>query len=128
MRPLENSDLSTAVPACSVDQLAPCLLDALAVVRDWCDVVGVPFKINCAYRSREWDLSKGRSGNSSHCKGLAVDLAAVNHEHRRKLVNVLAQCGFERIGIAKTFIHADLDDEKAPSMWLYDRNNLNITF
>lgn len=128
MTPLSNADLSGAVPACTVDQLQPCLLDALAVVRDWCETVGVPFKVNCAYRSKEWDLAKGRSGNSSHCKGLAVDLSAVNHNHRRLLVNALANCGFERIGIAKTFIHADLDSDKAPSMWLYDRNNLNVTF
>lgn len=128
MRPIQNSDLSSAVPRCTVDQLHPRLLDALAVLRDWCDILDVPFHVNCAYRSRDWDLAKGRSGKSSHCKGLAVDLRAVNHNHRRLLVNALAHCGFQRIGIAKTFIHADLDDEKAPSMWLYSDVDLNKTF
>lgn len=128
MRPLENSDLVGCVPACTVDQLAPQLRDALAVIRDWCETVDIPFHVNCAFRSRAWDLAKGRSGNSSHCNGLAVDLRCVNHAHRLPLLESLSNVGFRRIGIAKTFIHADMDDAKPDSLWLYDPNNLNITF
>lgn len=128
MNPLNNSDLFAAVPSCTVEQLAPRLCDALAVVRDYCEALHVPFKINSAYRSQVYEKTKGRSGASSHCKGLAVDLAAVNHDHRRLLVFGLLSAGFRRIGIARTFIHADMDDAKAPSMWLYDPSNNSKTF
>jgi uncharacterized protein YcbK (DUF882 family) len=128
MKTLQDSDLSGCVPACTVDQLAPVLRDRLAVLRDACASFGIPFRVNCAFRSVDWDLSKGRSGSSSHCRGYAVDLATPNHFVRLRLLCLLLELGFVRIGIAKSFIHADLDPDKPASVWLYDRENLNVTF
>ena len=35
------------------------------------------------------------------------------------MVNALLNAGFRRIGIANTFIHADLDKQKPHAIWLY---------
>lgn len=83
-------------------------------------LAGFPFIINSAYRCRSYEISMGRSGTSSHCKGLAVDLRCDSDYKRLIMVQNLLRAGFRRIGIAKTFIHADLDKDKSPCIWLYD--------
>lgn len=117
--------LDGCVPSCKERQLHSRLIDTLKLAQAY---FGENFHINSAFRSLTWESSKGRSGKSSHCKGLAVDIATKDHEYRRRLVLALSLAGFKRIGIASTFIHADLDEEKNPSLWLYDKNNLNETF
>lgn len=116
-------DISTASPRCGLTDLDPRLIEVGNKVYE-----KVPFVVNCAYRSVEWDKSKGRPGTSSHCKGLALDIKAVDHRQRLELVGALISCGVRRIGIAKTFIHFDVDPDKAPSMWLYNPDNVNKTF
>lgn len=116
-------DLSTAVPRCTKEQLDPALIDIANELYK-----RVPYVVNCAYRSVEWDKSKGRNGLSSHCKGLAMDIKAADHRQRLLIVRELFALGVKRIGIAKTFIHFDIDPDKAPSMWLYYPDNLNKTF
>lgn len=85
-------------------------------------VYGKKFKINCAYRSLAYEKEKGRSGRSSHCKGLAVDIGVANHNDRLFIVRALVLTGFRRIGIARTFIHVDDDPDKNFSLWLYDES------
>lgn len=116
-------DISTATPRCELSDLDPRLIEVGNKVYE-----KVPFVVNCAFRSVEWDKSKGRSGSSSHCKGLALDIKAIDHRQRLKLVGALVEAGVQRIGIAKTFIHFDIDPDKAPSMWLYHPDNVNKTF
>lgn len=80
---------------------------------------GIPFKINSAFRSVEYEKSQGRKGTSSHCFGLAVDIRCTTSLQRLKIVSALLEVGFERIGIGKTFIHVDFDQEKNSAIWLY---------
>lgn len=115
--------LSTAVPACQYGDLSGQLIDLANKLYE-----RIPFQVNCAYRSVAWDRQKGRSGNSSHCKGYAMDIACVNHNLRRRYVAELLALGCKRIGIAKTFIHFDVDPDKLPSLWLYNPDNVNKTF
>lgn len=115
--------LSSAVPACQYSDLRPELIDVANKL-----YARIPYQVNCAYRSVAWDRKKGRSGGSSHCKGLAMDIACINHNLRRRYVAELLALGVKRIGIAKTFIHFDVDPDKAPSMWLYNPDNVNKTF
>lgn len=116
-------DLSNCTPRCSVSDLKPELLEVASRVYEKC-----PFKVNCAYRSVEWDKARGRNGKSSHCKGLAMDIACSEHSQRLNLVSALIASGVRRIGIAKNFIHFDIDPDKAPSMWLYHPDNVNKHF
>lgn len=116
-------DVSTAIPRCELSDLDPRLIEIGNKVYE-----KAPFVVNCAYRSREYDLSKGRSGASSHCKGLALDIKTIDHRQRLALVQALLDAGVRRIGIAKTFIHFDIDPDKMPSLWLYHPDNVNKMF
>ena len=83
------------------------------------EFAGIPFIINSAYRSPEHPLSI-KNPNSSHIKGLAVDIKATDSVTRFKIVKALIQVGFTRIGIADTFIHVDLDLDKTQNViWTY---------
>ena len=58
--------------------------------------------------------------NSSHLKGLAVDIHIGGSDDRFALYEALRKVGFKRLGVAKTFIHADIDPDKSPDvMWVY---------
>lgn len=116
-------DLSTAYPRCRISDLD---VDLVRLANRLYAIY--PFKVNCAYRSVEWDKARGRSGKSSHCKGLAMDIAAPTHSQRLILVSQLLALGVRRIGIAKTFIHFDIDKDKPSSMWLYHPDNVNKMF
>ena len=79
----------------------------------------VPFVINSAYRSPEHKESI-KNPTSSHIKGLAVDIKTTDSRTRYKVLNALMHVGFNRIGIADTFIHVDDDRNKACGViWTY---------
>jgi len=81
---------------------------------------GIPFVINSAYRTPEHNAKIGGKPNSSHLKGLAVDISVTNSRQRFIVLNALLEVGFTRIGIADTFIHIDLDNEKSKEViWTY---------
>ena len=84
------------------------------------EVAQIPFKINSAWRSVEKNKEVGGKPNSSHLKGLAVDISVKDSRSRFIVLKALIQVGFHRIGIAKTFIHVDDDKNKDPEVaWLY---------
>tara|TARA_R110000803_G_scaffold209155_2_gene278439 strand:- start:62 stop:391 length:330 start_codon:yes stop_codon:yes gene_type:complete len=85
------------------------------------EIAGIPFIINSAYRSPEQNARVGGKPNSSHLRGLAVDIKANDSRTRGLILKALRQVGFNRIGIAKTFIHVDADTEKDQDVtWLYN--------
>ena len=98
------------------------ILEMLDEVRDKFDK---PITINSGYRTQAYNeelASKGykASANSSHLKGLAVDIACNNSADRFDLMNCLLDVGFNRIGIGNTFIHADIDPDKSQNViWTY---------
>ena len=80
----------------------------------------IPFIINSAWRSADHNEKVGGKPDSSHLKGLAVDIKVTNSRQRFIILQSLIAAGFNRIGIAKTFIHVDGDNEKDPRVtWLY---------
>jgi zinc D-Ala-D-Ala carboxypeptidase len=81
---------------------------------------GIPFKINSGYRTQEWNLKVGGRFGSSHKKGLAVDIGYNGSRERYLILSALMQVGITRFGIAKGFIHCDVDKSKDPDViWLY---------
>tara|TARA_R110002096_G_scaffold387466_1_gene581641 strand:- start:1668 stop:2036 length:369 start_codon:yes stop_codon:yes gene_type:complete len=98
------------------------ILDMLDLAREKFDK---PIKITSGFRTEAYNIDlKARgykaSSKSSHLKGLAVDIHCNNSKDRFELVDILLDVGFNRIGIANTFIHADIDQDK-PShvIWTY---------
>ena len=83
-------------------------------------IADIPFVINSAWRSAEHNEKVGGKPDSSHLKGLAVDIKVTNSRQRFIVLQSLIAAGFNGIGIAKTFIHVDGDNEKDPRVtWLY---------
>lgn len=83
-------------------------------------IANIPFIINSGYRSKSHNAKVGGKKNSSHLKGLAVDIKCTNSRDRYIIIKALLDCGFNRIGINKSFIHVDLDESKSHQVsWLY---------
>ena len=82
-------------------------------------IANIPFKINSGFRTITHNKKIGGSENSSHMNGVACDIHCVDSHSRQIIVNALIQAGFTRIGIAKTFVHADTDQFKNDALWLY---------
>ena len=94
--------------------------DFLSKLDDAREFANIPFKINSAYRTEEHNKSIGGSPNSSHIKGLAVDISAKDSRTRFKVLEALIKVGFNRIGVASTFIHVDDDKDKSSDViWVY---------
>ena len=92
-------------------------LDKLDQARE---LANIPFKINSAYRSPEHNAKIGGKPNSSHLRGLAVDISVKDSRSRFIVLESLIKVGFNRIGIADTFIHVDDDKEKSEKViWTY---------
>ena len=83
-------------------------------------ISGIPFKINSGYRTENHNTIVGGRVGSSHKKGLAVDIGYYGSRERYLIINALMQVGITRFGIAKTFIHCDVDKSKDNDViWLY---------
>tara|TARA_R110000765_G_scaffold183776_1_gene289627 strand:- start:83 stop:436 length:354 start_codon:yes stop_codon:yes gene_type:complete len=79
-----------------------------------------PININSGYRSKAHNKKVGGKSKSSHLVGCAADLHCNNSIDRYDLINCLLDVGFNRLGIAKTFIHIDCDPDKTPNVvWVY---------
>ena len=83
-------------------------------------IAGVPFKINSGFRTPEQNKKAGGVKDSAHMTGKAVDIACTSDSNRWKIITALQSVGFNRIGIAATFVHADIDTTKSANViWLY---------
>lgn len=100
------SEFKRCTPSCSIDQMDGDFLEILDRVRE---AAGIPLVLTCAYRSKAHEKAKGRSGNSAHTRGLAVDIRCNTNANRMKIVRAALEVGIPRIGIGKNFIHIDND-------------------
>ena len=111
------SEFKRCTPSCDISQMDAGFLQVLDEVREG---AGIPLVLNCAYRSRAYDISKGRSGNSAHTRGKAVDIRANSSATRYKIVAAALGAGIRRIGIGKNFVHIDNDDTLSQGViWHY---------
>lgn len=117
-RYFSDAEFRRCSPSCSIDQMDKEFLARLDNARER---AGIPFVLNCAYRSAAHDKALGRSGSGAHteipCK--AVDIRCSTSQNRFKIVKALLDEGFTRIGIGANFIHADLS-ENLPQCVMFD--------
>ncbi len=116
-RHFQESEFAKATPQCSLQDMNQQTMDKFDRLRD---KVGMPLSFSCAYRSPEWDRSKGRSGTGAHTLGQAIDIICSDSTMRLKIVKCAIEVGFNRIGIEGSFVH--LDDSTSHSqnvMWTY---------
>lgn len=85
----------------------------------------VPFVIVSGCRCVTHNKKVGGKAESAHIatndrKSFAVDIKATDSRSRYEILRSLIAVGFTRIGIAKTFIHVDLDPSKDERVvWVY---------
>ena len=83
-------------------------------------IANIPFKITSGYRTEKHNNKIGGVKDSSHLKGLAADVYCADDKSRDIMLYALRKVGFNRIGIAKTFIHCDCDTSKNKKRtWVY---------
>lgn len=104
-----QSDFTKATPTCQMEDMDEAFMLSLDAARQ---IAGIPFVINSAYRTVDYEKSKGRDGTSAHTKGLAVDIACEGSRQRFIILDALRRAGFHRIGIGRAFLHVDGDESK----------------
>lgn len=81
---------------------------------------GVPFHINSAYRCPKHNAKVGGVKDSSHLYGMAVDISTMTSRARFRVLQAVLKMGAQRVGVANTFIHVDVDDDKPLNVaWTY---------
>ncbi len=84
------------------------------------ELAAIGFKITSGYRSPAHNAKVGGVTLSSHTVGRAVDIYAPTSTQKYIIINALLQAGFNRIGVAKNFIHVDDDPSKSEDViWTY---------
>lgn len=109
-------EFNRCTPSCSLQDMDQEFMNALDRVRY---IAGIPLILNCAYRSVAWEKSKGRSGTGDHPQRKGVDIRCQSDRNRWLIVQAAIQSGFNRIGIAKTFIHLGMGNGTPRVIWMY---------
>ena len=113
------NDDEFACPCCGADDMSAAFVEKLNDARR---IAGVPFVINSGFRCEFHNASDDVQGSktSSHLYGVAADIRVTSSAHRFKILRALLAVGFTRIGVAKTFIHVDSDNDKPQEVvWTY---------
>ena len=122
-------------PCCGDDRISPSLVRQLQDARDYaCLKAGrtVRFRIASGVRCRKHNAAVGGKKDSAHIPkkikilsgdliaSHAADLAAASSPNRYYILYGLMMAGFDRIGVDRTYIHAD-DDVTRPAqvVWHY---------
>ena len=118
-----EKELNNLTPSCSLNDMDERFMKRLDFART---IAGFPFVLNCAFRSKEWDASRGRKydnngiGCSYHSLGRAVDIRCNDSTNRASIIYSLLNAGFKSIGLYPTFIHVDdryRDDTETAIIW-----------
>tara|TARA_Y100001951_G_scaffold99919_1_gene102560 strand:- start:126 stop:503 length:378 start_codon:yes stop_codon:yes gene_type:complete len=101
---------------CGRDNIKNELAASVQLVRD---IVKRGIVITSGIRCEAHNTTIKAAPSSSHIDGFAADLAYKGSAERYQLLNAAMQV-FDRVGIAKNFIHVDVDSTKSPEVvWLY---------
>ena len=101
---------------CGDDKIKDELATKVQLVRN---ILGRSIRINSGVRCNNHNIAINASASSSHIGGWAADLGYAGSAERYELIKAATQV-FDRVGIAKTFIHVDVDANKtAGVIWLY---------
>jgi uncharacterized protein YcbK (DUF882 family) len=113
-----DAEFAKCSPPCKLDDMQPHFMNKMQEARGYSTV---PFRLTSAYRTVEHELKQGRTGASSHTKGVAVDIAFRSNFELMEIVQGLIRAGFRRIFInwKSNFVHVDSDSEKVQSLGTY---------
>lgn len=97
-------------------------IEFVAILDKLREKCGFPFIINSGYRTPSHNDTVGGKSESAHTKGVAADIAVSDGIQRMLLVKHALETGINRIGVAKSFIHLDMDYTLPQNViWTYDK-------
>lgn len=105
-RHFKEAEFKKCTPPCSLQDMNQEFMNLLDTLRD---KVGIPLVLTSAYRSVSYEKLMGRSGNSAHTRGRAVDIRCESGQTKQKLMDAARQLGITRFGVGKSFLHIDND-------------------
>ena len=107
---------------CGKNNISITLVSMLDELRE---KIGIPIVINSGCRCKTHNKMVGGADDSAHVEGLAVDIRCLASQTRYKLLDKIFKINFARVGIAKTFIHVDIDFTKSQEVvWLYQKEGI----
>ena len=85
-------------------------------------LAGVPFVVTSAYRCEEHNKEVGGTSNSSHLKGLGMDIMPKDNHHRFRIFSALLTVRIKRIRLylKKGHIHFDVDPDKGQEILMIE--------
>ena len=84
------------------------------------EIAGIGFKINSGMRTVSHNLKAGGKSKSAHLTGYAADISVNGSRSRYIILEALISAGFNRIGVANSFIHVDCHpDLDEDVIWTY---------
>jgi len=102
---------------CGYDDVSPAHVEKLEMARV---DANVPFHVNSGCRCISHNSKVGGVDDSEHLTGEGSDIKTTGSRDRFLIINALIRAGFNRIGIAKTFIHAGSAPDKVKKViWVY---------
>jgi zinc D-Ala-D-Ala carboxypeptidase len=101
---------------CGLNNISDNLLFKLDQARE---LSGIPYHVNDGTRCPKHNKEVHGEIDSAHLFGFAVDISAPTSQEKFSIVSALLKVGFTRIGIYKTFIHADIDPQKPQKVIFY---------
>jgi len=114
-----ENEFKSASPPCSLQNMEQYFMVFMDNLRT---KVGKPLRFTSAYRSVEHEKKMGRTGNSAHTEGKAMDISTPDSVTRFQVVKAAIELGCKRIGInfEKNFVHLDTSDKLDKNvMWKY---------
>lgn len=82
------------------------------------ELFNAPIIITSGYRDPAHNDNVGGVQDSSHTKGMAVDIRCHDKEMQIKLAWALGCAGFRRLGVYDKHVHVDCDlDKTTPAYW-----------
>lgn len=100
----------------TISDLEPSFVDKVDELRHRCGFAFIP---TSGYRTEEENKRVGGVAGSAHIKRLAIDIACTDSKKRIKIVGEAYAMGFIGIGIAKDFVHLDIDKSEKQRIFLY---------
>ncbi len=101
---------------CNHNRISTELVDMLDKAR--CRA-GIPFRISSGFRCKTQNRRASGKRRSSHLDGFATDIICPSGSIKATIVASLFSVGIKRVGIYKTFIHADISPTlPSPMLWI----------
>jgi uncharacterized protein YcbK (DUF882 family) len=104
-------------PCCSMMNVSIEFIEMLQKVRS---IAQVPMRITSGCRCEFHNKSIRGVAHSAHCDGLAADISCLFGGQKFAIMAAAIDVGFNRIGVARSFIHLDIAKDKPQNVvWAY---------